>query len=219
MLAVDQDADRRHQQLEPHAFFFGLVDLGDVGRHLLAGTAVEAGDLFGALADGRAAGVHGGKAAADDGHLVADVHVAGELELTEEVDRRHDAVGVFVVDAHLVGVEGPEAQEDRVVARRQVLHLKVDAQARVALELDAHAPQDVQLLVDQVARQAVARDAVAQHAAGVRQRLEDLDGVALEPRVEGAGQAGGTGADDGDRLAAVGLGRDRQQQLAGLLLV
>ncbi len=54
---------------------------------------------------------------------------------------------------------------------------------------------------------------------GVGQRLEDLDGVALEPRVEGAGEAGRAGADDGDRLAAVGLGLDRQQQLAGLLLV
>ena len=100
-----------------HALFFGLVDLGDVGRHLLARAPVEAGDLVGALAHRGAAGVHGGEAAADDGHLVAHVHVAGELELAEKVDRGDHAVGVFVGDAHLVGVEGAEAEEDRVVVR------------------------------------------------------------------------------------------------------
>ena len=74
---VGEDAHRRAQQLELDALLLGLVDLGVVGRHLLARAAVEAGDLFGALADGGAAGVHGGEAAADDGDLVADVHLAG----------------------------------------------------------------------------------------------------------------------------------------------
>ncbi len=189
-------------------------------RHLLARAAVEAGDLFGALADRGAAGVHGGEAAADDRDLLADVHVAGELELAEEVDRGDHAVGVLAVDPHVVGVEGAHGEEDGVeVLVEEVLELVVDAEARIDLQLDAHAPEHVELLLEEVARQAIAGDAVAQHPARLGQSLEDLDGVALEPGVEGAGQTGRPAADDGDALARVGLRLDRQQELAGLLLV
>ena len=116
-------------------------------------------------------------------------------------------------------LKAPEGEEHGVVLLEELLELVVDAEAAVDLQLDAHAPQDVDLLVQEVARQAVARDAVAEHAARLGQGLEDLDRVPLEPGVEGGGEAGGPAAHDGDLLAGVGLGLDRQQQLARLLLV
>ena len=120
---VGDDADGRDQELELDAFFLGLVDLGVVSGHLLARAAVEAGDLFGPLADRGAAGVHGREPAADDGHLLADMDLAVELELTEKVDGGDDAVGVLARDAHLVGVESPQGEEHGVVLFGELLEL------------------------------------------------------------------------------------------------
>ena len=218
-LAVEHDAHRHGQRLEPHALFEGGVDLVGGSRHLVAGAAAQAGDLFGALADRDTAGFDGGEAVAHDRHPVADAHVAGELELGEKIECGDHAVGLFSGDAQGAGAQGSETQEDRVVRGRQVVHAHIDAQPRVALQLDSHAPQDVQLLVEHVARQAEGRNAVPQHATRFGERLEDRDVMTLEPGVEGAGETGGAGAQDRDAFAAVGLGIDRQEQFAGLLVV
>ncbi|OPZ46231.1 MAG: hypothetical protein BWY94_00791 [Actinobacteria bacterium ADurb.BinA094] len=211
---VREDAQRGAEQLELDALLLGLVDLGVVGRHLLARATVEAGDLFGAEAHGGAAGVHGGEAAADDGDLLAGVHRAVALEVPEVVDRGDHTGSVLTGDVHEVRVEGAEGEEDGVVLGLELLELEVDAQPHTGLELHAHPPEDVDLLLEDVAGQAVAGDAVAEHAARLGLRLEDLDGVALQARVEGGGEAGRPGPDDGDPLARVGLGLGRQQQLA-----
>ncbi len=81
-----------------------------------------------------------------------------------------------------------------------------------AVDLGAGVDRDVQqldlleLLVEQVGRQAVGRNAIAQHPPGLLLCLEDLDPVAVGAQVIGRRQARGTGADDADALA--GIGRD-----------
>ena len=133
--------------------------------------------------------------------LLPDVDLAVALEVAEEVDGRDDPGSVLAGAAHGVGAEGAQGEEDGVVLGAQVVQLDVDAEAHAGLQLDAHAPEDVELVVDDVARQAVAGDAVAEHAPGMRHGLEDRDGVPFEARVEGGGEAGGPAADDRDALA------------------
>ena len=57
-----------------------------------------------------------------------------------------------------------------------------------------------------VRRHAVIGDAVAGHAAGLTHGLIDLDLMALLGQVEGGGEAGRPGADDGDALAGASAG-------------
>src|SRR5450759_4068860 len=85
---VGKDAHGRAEQLQLDALLLGLVDLGVVGGHLLARPAVQAGDLFGALAHGSAAGVHSGKAAADDGNIVPDVDPVSYTHLRLPTNRK-----------------------------------------------------------------------------------------------------------------------------------
>ena len=66
-------------------------------------------------------------------------------------------------------------------------------------------------------RQAVLRDAVAEHPAGRRVALEDGHVVAGDQQVVGRGHAGRPGADD--RRAAAGLGRLRSNGTGGSTLV
>ena len=90
-VVVGEHAHRGHLKHEAHALLLGLVDLGVVGRHLLARAAIETGDLVGAQAHGRATGVHGGEAAADDRDLLAASDGPVALEVAEEVDGGDDA--------------------------------------------------------------------------------------------------------------------------------
>ncbi len=62
---------------------------------------------------------------------------------------------------------------------------------RVEAELDAHAADQVDLAAQDVLRQAVIGQRVAEHAAGVGPCVEDGDLVARHRQIEGRGQAGG----------------------------
>ena len=69
------------------------------------------------------------------------------------------------------------------------------------LELDAEVEDALDLRVEDLAGQAVARDAEAHHAAGQRAGVADRDGVAGARKLVGGRQPGGPGADDEHALA------------------
>src|SRR5207237_8240684 len=98
---------------------------------------------------------------------------------------------------------GADAEEDRVVAlSEQVVDREVAPELHPALELGiAELPDRVQLLVELHLREAVLRDAVAEHAALLLHHLEHRDRVTLQRRVIRAGEASRAGADHGDALA------------------
>ena len=203
-MAVKTVGDDPHgcaQQLKLDALFLGLVDLAFVGGHLLARPAVQTGHLPGAPAHCGATGVHGGEAAADDDDPLAHVHIAIALQVPEETSSGDDPVRVLAWDAQGVAAAGAQRQEDGVVVLEQALELIVDAEPDARLQLDAHAPQDIDLLVEDLARQTIAGDAVAQHAARFGHRLEDRDCMSLEPGVEGSGEARRPAAHDRQALA------------------
>ena len=105
------------------------------------------------------------------------------------------------VDREEARALGAEAEEHGVVVLAEVLEA---ADRGAGVDRDAEHPDLVDLLVEQVGRHAVGRDAVAQHPAGLLLRLEDLDLVTVGAQVVGRGETGRPGADDADPLARVG---------------
>ena len=108
-----------------------------------------------------------------------------------------------------IGDARTRADEDRRVA--EFVDELVDRDRltddHVAHELDAERLEVLDILVDDLLRQAVLGDAVAQHAAVRVQRLEDRHRVAQLREVAGHREAGRARADDSDLLLAPHLGR------------
>ena len=196
-------AMRLHEELDLQALLAGLLDLAGVGRHLDLGAPVDQRHvrlLAGLLlqADGAARGVERHVAAADHDDLVADRGRAAEVELAQELDGADHAVEVVAGQRRLGALLQAGGQVDGLVALlEEAVDGEVRAGAPAQLQVDAERQDLVDLALDDLVRQAVVRDAGAQHAAGDRLRLEDGDLVAEVGQVAGAGEAGGAGADDG----------------------
>ena len=129
--------------------------------------------------------------------------------------------GVLAGDAQLVRVVAADRDDDRVEALvGQVVEREVAAERLVADDLAAEPGDRLVLgLEDLDLRQAVLRDAVAEHPAGRRVALEDGHVVAGEQQVVGGGHAGRPGADDrgppaGRRLALERDAADRRRRRA-----
>ena len=82
-------------------------------------------------------------------------------------------------------------------------------------DIDPHAQDGADLVIKHILGDLVVGDAVAQHAAELGGGLEDRDIVALAGKVVGAGQAGGTAADNGDLFAGGGVAGNAQVDLVG----
>ena len=92
-----------------------------------------------------------------------------------------------------------DAHEDRLVlagAARPAEHRGPTTRLHFSSTPRFENPLD--LRVEHLARQAVLGDAVAQHPAGLAERLEHRDRIAAARQLIGAGKAGGTGADHRD---------------------
>src|SRR5450759_3506002 len=222
-LVVRVDDDTRWAGLEDGlaAFLESLVDLAR-GRHVLHVAAVDEGDRLGALADRGPPAVHGREAAADDNHaalLVARVGQAegGDLQVLEAVD---DPVGRVVGDVDLVGFVAAGGDNGGVEAvGLEVVQVEVLAQRLVADQAAAELPDGLVFGVEDLGLgQAVLRNAIAEHSAGLRVALEDGHVVAGEEKVVGRGHAGRPGADHGHTFAGLGRGLERQRRLDPFLL-
>ena len=85
----------------------------------------------------------------------------------------------------------------------EIVERKIEADAGVEDELDAHAFDEVEFAAQNGLGQPVLGNGEAQHAAGFAALFEDGDVVAEHGEIEGRGEAGGTGAGHGN-LAAGG---------------
>ncbi len=214
-----QDAHRCRKGGEFNAFLPGAVNLFGIGRHLLLGAAVDHGDPFGTQSFGRAGRIDGHVAATHHGHLSArplPVALAGLPKKGDGVD--YATGGVLTGNVHRHGTVGADGQENGPVSLiGQVRKVEIRAQAHAGAGVDTMAQQVADLPVQNVRGQAVVGDAHAKHAAEGRQGLENGDLVALQAKVIGHGQPGGTGADHGHLFGAVGDVRDRQVLGADLI--
>ena len=205
------------QGLEDDALFLGVLDLLLTGRQLGHAAAVDDVHSLSTQTQGAAGSIHGHVAAAHNGHLFAgaDGGLAGGQVGLHQVGAGQELVGgvhtlqALAGDAHEAGQTGTGANEHGLVA--VLAHQLVDGQHladdHVALEIDAHLPEAVDLLLDDGLGQTELGDAVHQHAASHVQGLVDCDLVAQLGQITGSGQAGRACADDGD-LVAVGCGHD-----------
>ncbi len=193
------------EELEGDAFFLSLFDLDVRCGHLVAGTAIDDVDVFGAQSDRGTAAVHGGVAAAADGDVLAEERLLAEAELLEEVDAAFDAVEVFARDTHRDRGPCADGEEDCVVFVADVIELDVFAELDIVLQDDAGFLDDRDLLVEDCLRQTVLRNAVAEHTAHLRLLVKDGDRMAPLTQEVGSRQTGGAAADDGDFLAGVGF--------------
>ncbi len=196
-----EDFLRRGQIGDLDAFGFRRADFLLPGRHLFARAAVEDGDRFGSEPDGRARDIDGDVSAADDGDLPADPGHASEVHLAQEVDALAHAVGAFAGNAELDTLVGAEGEVDRPEAGgEEAVDGDVATQGQAGLDFDPQVGDDLDLPVEDVAREAVRRDADPQHPAGLGLGFIDGGEDPGARQVIGAGQTGRAGADDGDRL-------------------
>ena len=200
-LAVLLDADRPPARVQLHAFGDGVLDLVGAGRHLAALLQGDHVDVRRALPQRRQGDVDRDVAAADDDHPRPDPHRLAAAHGPQEVDAAEHEGLMDTFDRDQARALGAEAEEHGVV----VLAERIEAaDLGAGVDRDAQRPDLVELLVEQVGRQAVGRNAVAQHPAGLLLLLEDLDLVTERAQVVGSGETGRTGADDADPLARVG---------------
>ncbi len=205
---VAEDAGGEGEHFEADAFFSGVFALFGAAEHFGFGSAVDAGDVFGAEANGGADAVHGGIAAADHDDVVHSGEGAAEafgeqfgceVATDEEFGGAVDAFEVFAFDAHFVADAGAGADEDGVEALlEEFVDGDVAADVGVADEGDAHGLEVGDVFVDDVFAHFEVGDAVDEDAAGLGPVFVDGDAVPFVGELFGDGEAGGAGADDGD---------------------
>ena len=155
-------------------------------------------DVLRALAQRRQGDVDGDVAGADDHDPRPDAHPIAAAHGAQEVDATEHEGLVDAVDRDEARALGAQTEKHGVV----VLAEGIEAVDLVACaDRDAQHPELVQLLVEQIGRQAVGRNAVAQHPAGLLLRLDDLDLMAQGAQVVGGRETGWSGSDDADPLA------------------
>ena len=133
---LDDDLERRRQELVGHALVLGLGDLVLDRRHLLAGAPVEQRHVRAEAARG-ARGVDRGVAAADDDDLVADVDLLADPDALQEVDAGEAVRRVLALEAEVDALLGADRQVHGLVVAPQVLHRDVAADLHVRAQLDA----------------------------------------------------------------------------------
>ena len=190
-------------------------DRGDVVRHVAGNGvlgAVAGVDLVDvAQATGHGGHVDGGVTAADHHHALAHVAQAAVVEGLEEGGGGHAVGCVGAFDRQCAARLGAHAEEHRVEILVDLLHGDVGADACLHFRGHAQVQDALDLGVQDVARRAEARDAVAHHAAEFLAFVEDGDRVALEGELVGHRQAGRAAADDGHLLAGGEVGRGEGQ--------
>ena len=113
-----------------------------------------------------------------------------------------DAVGgVAAGDIQGAALLGADGQQDGVVVLLQLLEADVTADAGVHLHLDTHVENALVLAVHDVARHAVAGDAVAGHTAQFGPLVENRRAMAESTQLIGRRHAGDATTDDRDPLA------------------
>jgi len=196
----------------------GALAHGDVGDVLgqLAGDGTFPVGRLGLVDMTEAAGyrsdVHGGVTTTDYHHAVADSFQAAIVEGLEE-GRSGDDVGNIIGTFGRKGTTtlGAKAEEHGIVVLADLFHAEIDTHFALQLDLNAQIDNPLNFGVKYIARCAIARDAVAHHAAQVLMIVEDRDRVTLEGELVGHRQAGGTTAEHGNFFAGLFRGFDELQ--------
>ncbi len=203
---IRSNLDRRGQEGELDPLALRVVDLGAVGRHLLAAAPVGDRDARRAQPPGGPRGVHRHVPPADDDDPPAlEVGRHAEPHVVQELHATEDPRGLLAGDAQGGGPRRAGRHEDGV---EPVAPQRGQVQDGTAGgDLDADVGDVLDVLLHDLGRQPVGRDGKAQEAARLRGRLEDLDAVAGARQLPGGRQARRAGAHDRDALPIGGCHR------------
>ena len=179
----------------------GLATLFLAGGHLSLALQAEHLNVLGAQTAGVAGDVDGHVAAAHhDGATGQRVDFTA-VDLTQEVDGNGHVLGILARNTGKAAALAADGHVEGLKAlRAQLVERHIAADLHTVAELGAHQANDLNLGLDDIFLQLKAGDAVGEHAARALVLLEHDGLVALLGQVEGAGQAGRTGTDDGDLL-------------------
>ncbi len=210
-LAVVVDEFLRHEEIvDRDVLVHGVLLLPGGRLHLLEAGAHDHPHVLAAEPARGPAAVHGGIAAAQHDHALADLADVAERHAGEPVDADVNVLGGLLAAGNLeiAPARRAGADEDRVPRLGQQALEAVDALA--AAEFDAEIEDVVALLVDDGFRQPEARDLGADHAAGLGVLVEHDAAVAERGEIARHRERGRTAADQRDALAVLrdgGLGQ------------
>src|SRR5580658_4785756 len=193
------------------AFMHGILLLPGRGLHLLEAAADDDRHFVTAEPARRAAAIHRRIAAAEHDDPAADLGYVAERDAGEPVDTDMDMLlGLLPAgDVEIASARCPGADEDGVPILFEHRFQAVDVLAHAPGNTETEDISD--LFVDDRFRQAEFRNLAADHAAGAIVAVEDHDLVAQRRQIAGHGQRSWAGADDGNPLAVLPIGRLRQQ--------
>src|SRR5579875_326436 len=181
----------------------GILDLFHRGSHLSTGAAIDGVHLRAETHRGARA-VESCKTAAENDDFVALFDRYGlTLDLfAQEGNGIDHALGILARGTQRVTGPGTDSDIDGVKAlREEIIDGEVASELDVGLEFDTQLPDVVQFTIHHIFRQAILRNAIAQHAARLRLHLENLAVMPFERQVVGAGQASRAGTNNSDALA------------------
>ena len=188
----------------------GLATLLLAGGHLGFALQTEHLNMLRAQTAGVARDIDSHVATAHhDGATGQRVNLAA-VDLAQKVDGHGHVLGILARNTGKAAtlaangnVEGLEALRAQLVER----HIATDLHA--IAELGAHQANDLDLCLDNVLLQLKAGNAVGEHAARALVLLEHDGLVALLGQIEGTGQTGRAGTDNGDLLVEAASARRR----------
>ena len=188
----------------------GLATLLLAGGHLGLALQAEHLNVLGTQTASVAGNVDGHVAAAHhDGAARQRVDLAA-VDLAKEVDGHGHVLGILARNTGKAAalaanghVEGLKALRAQLVER----HIATDLHA--IAELGTHQTNDLDLGLDNILLQLKAGNAIGEHAARAFVLLEHDGLVALLGQIEGAGQTGRAGTDDGNLLVEAACARRR----------
>ncbi len=163
-------AYRGNEELDLDAFSFRSFHFLHEAGHLAAGAAIEHAHRLGAEPDGATAGVHGRVAAANDHDVTPHGRRRAIGELFQKLQGRRGQF--FAGAAQAARALGADCQEYRVEVPPQVVEREVSAQSFAQAELGPQRADHFDLRIEHLPRQTKLRDAVAQHPARLRVRVE-----------------------------------------------
>src|SRR5262249_36692829 len=208
----------RHEVVEDRdALVHGVLLLPGRRLHLLEAGAHHDLDVLAAEPARRAAAVHGGVAAAQHDHALADLVDVAERHAGEPVDADMDVGGRLLAagNVEIATARRAAPDEHRVPTLRQQRFEAIDAFA--ATELDAEIEDVIAFLVDDGLGQTKARDLRADHATRLRILVEHDAMIAEGGEIPRDRKRGGAAAHERNALAVLDR-RRLGQALANILL-
>jgi len=199
------------------AFRHGRMDFFFQGGHIFQPPPVDALDGSGSQAFGRAGGIHGYVAPADDADpLAGEIWYPAFPDVPEQSDRTVDSLGLFSFQMELLVAVGPDGDVDRVIPLLELFDGKVRPHGYAGVDLDPCRKDVSQVFVQDLQGQPIVGDAVPEHAAQLGPLFVDGDAVPHEGQVIGSCQASRAAADYSHCLAG-SRGRGRRQGRFGMV--